>query len=136
MTIVLAKRATGTHDCIVWKIHFKYWTSQYTVSALNEAYQMLSETSRLSFQICSQSPATKRKVLYNQKSSEQYQLSSELANKNHQRRFQIEQTLTKECYVYTKWFAAFAYTFIQGTISFTLVEICCSKLLTFYWLFI
>ena len=78
----------------------------------NSAYQMLSETSRLSFQICSQSPTTKRKVLYNQKSSEQYQLSSELANKNHQRRFQIEQTLTKECYMYTKWYAAL------GTVQF------------------
>ena len=70
-----------------------------------------------------QSPATKRKVLYNQKSSEQYQRPCELANKNHQRRFQIKQTLTKECYVYPKSYAAFAYTFIQATISFTLVEI-------------
>ena len=55
----------------------------YTVSALSEAYQMSSESSRLSFQIFSQSPATKLKVLYNQKSSEQYQLPNELANKNH-----------------------------------------------------
>ena len=62
---------------------------KYTVSALSEAYQMLSESSRLSFQIFSQSPATKLKVLYNQKSSERYQHLSELANKNHQRRFQI-----------------------------------------------
>ena len=61
----------------------------YTVSALSEAYQILSESSRLSFQIFSQSPATKLKVLYNQNSSELYQLPSELANKNHQRRFQI-----------------------------------------------
>ena len=62
---------------------------KYTVSALSEAYQMSSESSRLSFQIFSQSPATKLKVLYNQKSSEQYQLPNELANKNHQRCFQI-----------------------------------------------
>ena len=55
-------------------------------------------------------------------SSEQYQHSSELANKNHQRRFQIEQTLTKKCYMYTKSYAAFAYTFIQATISVTLVD--------------
>ena len=61
----------------------------YTVSGLSEAYQILSESSRLSFQIFSQSPATKPKVLYNQKSSEQYQHPIELANKNHQRRFQI-----------------------------------------------
>ena len=61
----------------------------YTVSALSEAYQILSESSLLSFQIFSQSPATKLKVLYNQNSSELYQLPSELANKNHQRRFQI-----------------------------------------------
>ena len=56
---------------------------------LSEAYQMLSESSRLSFQIFSQSLTTKLKVLYNQKSSEQYQHPSELANNNHQRRFQI-----------------------------------------------
>ena len=62
---------------------------KYTVSALSEEYQMLSESSRLSFQIFSQSPATKLKVLYNQKSSERYQHLSELVNKNHQRRFQI-----------------------------------------------
>ena len=65
----------------------------YTASALIEAYRMLSEQSRLSLQIFSQSPATKLKVLYNQKSSEQYQHPSELANKNHQRHFQIKQTL-------------------------------------------
>ena len=37
----------------------------FTVSAISEAYQMLSEQTRLSFQIFSQSPATKLKVLYN-----------------------------------------------------------------------
>ena len=47
---------------------------RYRLSALNEAY------SPLSFQIFSQSPATKLKVLYNLKSSEQNQHPSELAN--------------------------------------------------------
>ena len=46
-------------------------------------------SSRLSYQIFSQSLATKLKVLHDQKSSEQYQHPSELAEKNHQRRFQV-----------------------------------------------
>ena len=60
-----------------------------TISALSEAYQMLSESLRLPFQLFRQSKATKLKVLYNQKSSEQGQHPSELAIKKHQRRFTI-----------------------------------------------
>ena len=53
-------------------------STYYTVSALSEAYQILCESSRLSFQIFSQSPATYLKVLYTASGNKFDLLSSNL----------------------------------------------------------
>ena len=51
---------------------------KYTVSALKEGYQIISEPSRLSFLNLSQSHVFKLQAAYNHKQCELYQLTSEL----------------------------------------------------------